>query len=296
MPMAIGEPSVTPPRTPPSKRASSFSIFMRPPRPYPCWRRASSEATKSGSTASPEGIPSRIAVRRGPCDSPAVRRRSTRRVYFGTRSAVLKPALQRVDPALFPLPFQGPELLRLLLLLGGENGPDFGTDASAQHGAVRADFSEGQGLLADEGFVERLRPHGFAESFPAALRRLELGLDLGGMRFQDAPDLIFLVVGETEPPCGAAEAGCVGVRLRAAAARGVRGEVRGEEAGQRKGPRAGDEGQRAVSLSRKPGHRILLLHALDASRSGLDYARSKLRGWSESTSSKRPCGSSRTGS
>ncbi len=33
MPIAIGEPSVRPPRTPPSKTAASFSIFIRPPRP-----------------------------------------------------------------------------------------------------------------------------------------------------------------------------------------------------------------------------------------------------------------------
>ncbi len=72
IPMAMGEPSVTPPRTPPSKIASSFSIFMRPPRPYPCCRRASSRFTKPGSIRRPAGIPSRIAVRRGPCDSPAV--------------------------------------------------------------------------------------------------------------------------------------------------------------------------------------------------------------------------------
>ncbi len=33
IPMAMGDPSVTPPRTPPSNTAWSFSIFMRPPRP-----------------------------------------------------------------------------------------------------------------------------------------------------------------------------------------------------------------------------------------------------------------------
>ena len=36
----IGEPSVTPCRTPPRISALSFSIFMRPPLPYPRWRRA----------------------------------------------------------------------------------------------------------------------------------------------------------------------------------------------------------------------------------------------------------------
>ena len=38
MPIVMGEPSVRPPRMP-SKSASSFSIFILPPRPWPCWRR-----------------------------------------------------------------------------------------------------------------------------------------------------------------------------------------------------------------------------------------------------------------
>src|SRR4051812_29058569 len=56
--------------------ARSFSIFMRPPRPWPSWRRARSRLRSSGSSSSPAGRPSSTAVRPGPCDSPAVVKRS----------------------------------------------------------------------------------------------------------------------------------------------------------------------------------------------------------------------------
>src|ERR1700687_5454841 len=72
----MGKPSVTPPRIPPSNSAASFSICMRPPRPWPCCRRARPRATKSVSIRSPAGTPSRIAVKRRPWDSPAVVSRS----------------------------------------------------------------------------------------------------------------------------------------------------------------------------------------------------------------------------
>src|SRR5687768_5412535 len=49
---------------------------MRPPRPWPSWRRARSESMSSGRSSSPAGRPSRTAVRPGPCDSPAVVKRS----------------------------------------------------------------------------------------------------------------------------------------------------------------------------------------------------------------------------
>ena len=39
---AIGPPSVRPWRTPEVTSAASRSIFMRPPRPWPSWRRAMS--------------------------------------------------------------------------------------------------------------------------------------------------------------------------------------------------------------------------------------------------------------
>src|SRR4051794_7480981 len=60
---------------------------MRPPRPWPSWRRAMSALIASGSSSSPAGRPSTMQVRPGPCDSPAVvRRRDMRRgVYEGVR-------------------------------------------------------------------------------------------------------------------------------------------------------------------------------------------------------------------
>src|SRR3954447_1324887 len=73
---AIGPPSVSPWRTPEVTSAASRSIFMRPPRPWPSWRRAMSALMASGSSSSPAGRTSTMQVRPGPGDSPAVIRRS----------------------------------------------------------------------------------------------------------------------------------------------------------------------------------------------------------------------------
>src|SRR2546423_1377630 len=56
--------------------ARSRSIFMRPPRPWPSWRRARSRSMSSGRSSRPAGSPSTTAVSPGPCDSPAVVKRS----------------------------------------------------------------------------------------------------------------------------------------------------------------------------------------------------------------------------
>ena len=72
---ATGLPSVRPWRTPAVTSARSFSIFIRPPRPWPSWRRARSASMSSGRSSSPAGSPSTIAVSPGPWDSPAVTNR-----------------------------------------------------------------------------------------------------------------------------------------------------------------------------------------------------------------------------
>src|SRR5215211_291108 len=73
--MATGLPSVRPWRMPAVTCARSFSIFIRPPRPWPSWRRARSASMSSGRSSSPAGSPSTIAVSPGPWDSPAVTNR-----------------------------------------------------------------------------------------------------------------------------------------------------------------------------------------------------------------------------
>src|SRR6188768_1924605 len=73
--MHTGLPSVRPWRTPAVICARSFSIFMRPPRPCPSWRRARSASTSSGRSSSPRGRPPTIAGSPGPWDSPAVTNR-----------------------------------------------------------------------------------------------------------------------------------------------------------------------------------------------------------------------------
>ena len=78
---ATGPPSVRPWRTPAVTSALSLSIFIRPPRPWPSWRRAMSPLIASRSSSRPAGSPSTMQVRPGPCDSPAVMRRSAIRPY-----------------------------------------------------------------------------------------------------------------------------------------------------------------------------------------------------------------------
>src|SRR5713101_396603 len=72
MTMATGDPIVSPPRIPPTICASSCSIFIRAPRPYPCCRRARSPLIRCRSSRTPAGMPFTIIVSCGPWDSPAV--------------------------------------------------------------------------------------------------------------------------------------------------------------------------------------------------------------------------------
>ena len=74
--MAIGEPSVSPCRTPVSSRTWSCSNFMRAPRPYPRRRRARAPTISCEVTRTPAGIPSIMATSASPCDSPAVCQRN----------------------------------------------------------------------------------------------------------------------------------------------------------------------------------------------------------------------------
>ncbi len=53
----MGEPMVFECRTPLTMCARSVSIFMRPPRPKPCWRRHSSRSTASSEIGTAGGQP-----------------------------------------------------------------------------------------------------------------------------------------------------------------------------------------------------------------------------------------------
>jgi hypothetical protein len=72
--IAIGEPIVSPARTPEIHSMRSCSIFIRAPRPWPCMRRPRSLSTASAEIGNPAGTPSTSASRALPCDSPAVRK------------------------------------------------------------------------------------------------------------------------------------------------------------------------------------------------------------------------------
>src|SRR5437763_7406822 len=75
--MATGDPRVRPWRTPPTSVTSSRSNRIRGPRPKPRRRRASSPWISSTVIGSPAGRPSTTTTSARPCDSPAVRKRST---------------------------------------------------------------------------------------------------------------------------------------------------------------------------------------------------------------------------
>src|SRR5438045_1584661 len=113
---------------PPVTSALSRSIFMRPPRPWPSWRRAMSALRSCGVTSRPAGSPSTMHVRPGPCDSPAVMRR--RPMAPGEYGAVLRQQAPRAqgDPRRAEQQQQPP---------GGEGGGDLAmrgarADARAQ--------------------------------------------------------------------------------------------------------------------------------------------------------------------
>ncbi len=71
--MTIGAPILRLWRTPLSNSAWSVSIFMRPPRPYPFWRRANCLLISSIASGTPNGKPSMSTKQPAPCDSPAER-------------------------------------------------------------------------------------------------------------------------------------------------------------------------------------------------------------------------------
>ena len=95
--IAIGPPILSPPRTPDTMSALSDSIAIRRPRPYPPCRRRRSRVTLSRSMRSPAGIPSRMTTRARPCDSPAVRNRTIRRLIVYEDSATFRSA-RRENP------------------------------------------------------------------------------------------------------------------------------------------------------------------------------------------------------
>src|SRR5215218_3981482 len=68
----MGDPKVYPWRTPPRNSTSSFSIFWRPPRPYPCCLRTRSRSISFARSPKPAGTPCTRVTSAGPCDSPAV--------------------------------------------------------------------------------------------------------------------------------------------------------------------------------------------------------------------------------
>src|SRR5215831_16416279 len=81
---------------------------MRPPRPYPRWRRARSSLMWSSVRERPAGTPSMTAVRASPCDSPDVRKRnattpSSYLSHRGPRNHRLEHGRRHEDDQLTPL-------------------------------------------------------------------------------------------------------------------------------------------------------------------------------------------------
>src|SRR6266581_1887956 len=82
-------------------RATSVSIFCRPPRPWPPWRRARSRRRSSSEISRPAGRPSITTVSCGPWDSPEVRNRITQ-AMIGPLGRPLEVALIDVGGTLWP--------------------------------------------------------------------------------------------------------------------------------------------------------------------------------------------------
>ena len=130
--IAIGDPIDSPARTPPRNSTRSCSITIRRPRPYPCWRRASSRSTSATRRGTPAGIPSTSATSAGPWDSPAVwNRRWVTRWDGGRRKAVTampRTAKKQGGPqedTLRPAPLVSPSAVRRLSSAGlGSGRPD----------------------------------------------------------------------------------------------------------------------------------------------------------------------------
>src|SRR5260370_1075867 len=68
-----GLPMVNPPRTPLAMRAKSVSIFCRPPRPWPPWRRAEKHLNRDGDRGQGRGPDRQLAGPPGPPRGPANR-------------------------------------------------------------------------------------------------------------------------------------------------------------------------------------------------------------------------------
>src|SRR3954462_7698047 len=167
-------PSVRPWRPPEVTSARSRSIFMRPPRPWPSWRRARSRSMSSGRSSRPAGGASTTAVRPGPCDSPAVVKRS----------------------AIPPLPYWRSAGL---LLLEGHAGPARerrGKHAlSRRRGARHAVAGVGQGL-AGLGRRRGLRGRAGTEVLAADVDQLEV---VAHAAVDGAEGLLVAAVREVQP-------------------------------------------------------------------------------------------------
>src|ERR1700682_6550032 len=83
--IATGETIVCECRTPATISARSVSIFIRPPRPYPCSLRHSSRLTASKEIGIPAGSPVSVATRHSPWDSPAVSKRNIWQDFYPSR-------------------------------------------------------------------------------------------------------------------------------------------------------------------------------------------------------------------
>src|SRR4051812_27976756 len=142
---AIGLPRVRPWRTPDVTSARSRSIFMRPPRPWPSWRRARSRSMSSGRSSRPAGRPSTTAVRPGPCDSPAVVKRSAIPPLPYRRSAGARRGLLLDDSHARP----GGEGLRKDVLRGRGRGAHAGPGRREGLALLRLVRGDGVAALAE---------------------------------------------------------------------------------------------------------------------------------------------------
>ncbi len=139
------------------------------------------------------------------------RARAPRRVPGGgTRHYLLSRLAQEVldaaDVAVAPRAHLRAEVNDLLLLVVAKQRKDLGADLRVEDRAVALGLREVRGTRANGPLVDGVRQDRVVERPAGVLGRLELRLDLGGVRPEDRLDLRFLIVGQVEDLGDAREA------------------------------------------------------------------------------------------
>ena len=111
---------------------------------------------------------------------------------------VAQEVLDTADVAVALRAHLGAEVHDLLLLVVAQQRIDLGADLRVEERAVALDLREVRGARANRPLVDGVRQDRVVERPAGVLSRLQLRLDLGGVRPEDRLDLRLLIVGQVE--------------------------------------------------------------------------------------------------